>query len=234
MKKVIVVVSAVLVSVLIGGCCKHKVAAAAFIGHLDPGQCRERVKQIQDGSTPVPMTCPGDEVTICYGANEVSDVKITVSPDPDGKSGTYPAIGALYLTPKADTQVTVATDCDSTEEKVVVITKPTPATFDASWDGECQKVSYTLDPLFVSPTAQTIDVTANWKIDCPTPPFLNGAHLNPLFVFPIDQPMTKTPFSSPQPAVGDWVYTLKAPCPDFRCDPKARLPFVMTLICPAR
>jgi hypothetical protein len=215
------------------GCCKHRAVELVLAGHSDLAACRQQLEHYGQDAPPVPITCPGDEVTVCFGASEVNNVQINIAPDPQGKSGQFPRFGLLYLNVSTDTSVKVATDCDSVTRQVTVINKPTPATFDATWDRACQKMSYSVDPLFVSDTVQTTDVLAKWSVGCQMPPFLLGFHQPPIFSFSIDAPNKKSMFSSPQPADGDWQYALKAKCnSDFTCDPNAKLPFEMTLICP--
>jgi hypothetical protein len=223
------------------GCCKQRVGARAFVGHKSPEECR---RLMNENEPPVSITCPGEEVTICWlaGGDDVDSVKLDVSPDPENVSGSgLPTMNAVYIHPKEDTTIKITTDCAGTTKHVMVIDKPKPATFDAAWDGQCSALSYDLPAAFVSPNVRTTDVTANWTPAvatetgapgmCTFPPFLNGGH--DLFFFSILKPFEKTPFSSAQPAVGQWAYVLSAKCPGrVRCAADTREPFEMTLVCP--
>jgi hypothetical protein len=256
---------AIVIAVALGGCCKQEVHARAFVGHLTEADCAQR-RAVPE--PPTSILCPGEEVTICWIAtgDMLTGVNIAISPDPKGKSGSYAAQGALYLSPAADTSVTVkASDCASETKKVAVLSKPESFEFDAQWGFGCGPIHYTLDPAFVSASAQAIDVTALWApivtvggdggnpqdagvdggdggsggaggptaVLCKTPPFLNGFHMNDLFNFDVDKPMSLTPFSRPHPATGEWQYAFRAACPPgWTCNQDARLPFAMTLQCP--
>jgi hypothetical protein len=229
----------------LAGCCKEVIVARAFIGHKTLDEC---VKLLELEEQPVSLACPGSEVTVCWGSQDVDEVKITVSPDPEGLSGGYGTAGAIYLKPLASTAVKLAGSCTSTTKQIQVIDGPTPAAFDAHWDSKCSSLSYSLDPNFVDPLIRTTDVTAQWEplvidaggheVQCPTPPFLHGTHLNPPngpFSFDIQKPNTKETFSSPQSGVTVWGYTLTA-CTGlgFKCNQKAAEPFEMTLVCPGQ
>ncbi len=227
--------AAVLFLSLLGGCCKHKVAAVVATGHLNVEDCLSLIRRSLDSAPPTPMPCPGEEVTVCYGVNEYDHVKITVAPDPGAKSGDYPfpAPQPLYLTVSANTTIKVESDCDSTTKDVTVINGPTPASFDATQQPGCKQMGYTIDPFFVSSQAMATDVTAQFDSPCPNPvpPFLHGTRTTaPLFGFEIPKPNVKEPFSSPKQAVGGWGYSLAQNC-EFRCDAHPPKPFLMTLIC---
>ena len=208
----------------------------------------ECVKLLQNAEQPVSLACPGSEVTVCWGSQDVDKVKVTVSPDPEGQSGEYAKQGVLYLRPTDNTTVRLAGSCFSTTKQIQIINSPTPAEFDASWSGECTSLSYALDPNFVDPLILATDVTARWEPEvvdstghttvCATPPFLNGTHTNPgspIFGFSIPKPNVKQTFTHPQPGVTNWGYTLQA-CAGrgFKCNQKAAEPFEMTLMCPGQ
>jgi hypothetical protein len=238
------VLSAAALSGLAAGCCDQTVVARAFVGHKSLAECK---RALNVAEAPVSIVCPGTEVTICWGSKNTDKVEIAVSPDPDGASGPQEPFGAIYLKPRDNTTVELTgTDCGGTKKQIQVINGPTPATFDASWDAACSLLSYQLDPAFVDPLVQTTDVTAQWEPQvrahggpqtCPTPPFLDGAHIgppSPPHFFSIATPFLAHPFSAIQPAINDWRYTLKA-CDGlgFKCEANASLPFEMTLVCPA-
>jgi hypothetical protein len=221
------------------GCCKQRVGARAFVGHKTPEECR---RLMNANEVPVSITCPGEEITVCWlaGGDDVSSVKLDVSPDPEMVSASgLPTAHALYIHPKEDTTVKVSTDCASTTKSIMVIDKPKVARFDAAWEGSCQSLLYDLPAAFVSPNVRAIDVTAQWTpvatADtgapgmCTFPPFLNGTH--DLFFLTVLKPFDLTPFSSAQPAVGQWAYALSPKCP-VKCGSDTREPFDMTLICP--
>jgi hypothetical protein len=228
----------------LAGCCDEHVEARAFVGHLTEAEC---LRNISKSEPPISIICPGTEVTICWASKGVSNVGITVSPDPGGVSGSFPDKGALHLMPSENTTVDVkASDCASTEKDVMVINGPTPATFDAHWDSACHLISYELSTAFVDPKVQTIDVAAMWEptvLDpetkavsvCPTPPFLAGAHPEDVHFFDIDKPFLTHAFSRILKAPVHWNYEQKT-CvgPNITCNPYASLPFDMTLVCPAK
>lgn len=229
----------------LAGCCDEVIVARAFIGHKTLDECL-RLLELEE--QPVSIACPGSEVTVCWGSKNVDKVHITVSPDPDGLSGDYSTSGAIYLHPQASTTVKLAGSCTSTTKQIQVIDGPTPAFFDAHWDSRCSSLSYSLDPNFVDPLVRTTDVTALWEplvsngsgqlVQCPTPPFLHGTHLNPPngpFSFDILRPNIKETFSTPQSGVTVWGYTLTA-CAGlgFKCNQQAAEPFEMTLVCPGQ
>lgn len=219
--------------------CKEGVKARAFVGHLTADEC---LRKVNEPEAPISIICPGTEVTVCWGSNTDSNT-ITISPDPTGQSGSYPQQGVLYLKPEVDTEIEIkASDCAATKKKVMVVDEPRTARFDAHWDGECEKLSYNLNPAFVDDNVQTTDVTAQWAPEigdapaCPANHFLDGAHLDEPYFFIIQNPFTLTPFSIPPPhkAVGDWVYVMDKECRrDFKCNPDGMYPFDMTLVCPS-
>ena len=225
-------------TLFLGACgCKEGVKARAFVGHLTADEC---LRKVTEPEAPISIICPGTEITLCWGSNTDSNT-ITMSPDPGGLSGSYPMQGVLYFKPEADTAIEVrASDCAATSKRVLVVNEPTPAIFDAHWDGECAKLSYDLNPAFVDDEVHTIDVEAQWAslIDgepaCPADRFLDGTHLDEPFFFTIQNPFTVTPFSGPHPAVGDWVYVMDDECRrDFKCNKDGAYPFDMTLVCPS-
>jgi hypothetical protein len=218
--------------------CKEGVKARAFVGHLTQDEC---LRKITEPEAPISIICPGTEITLCWGSNTDTNT-ITVSPDPGGQSGSYPQQGVLYLKPEADTEIEVrASDCAATKKRVMVVNEPTPALFDAHWDGDCEKLSYNLNPAFVDEAIRTTDVEALWAplieggSACPMNSFLDGAHLDEPFFFSILNPFTLTPFSGdPHKAVGDWVYVMDEKCRrDFKCNKDGAFPFNMTLVCPS-
>lgn len=234
---------ALLLGVAIAGCCDESVQARAFVGHLSEAEC---LRRINIAEPPVSIICPGTEVTICWAANTDS-VSIDVAPDAGANSGTYGSQGALHLTPSSNTTIEVrASDCASTSKQVLVIDGPTPATFDGHWDGSCSLVTYELNPAFVDPQVQTIDVTAQWEptafdpftkttTTCSTPPFLSGSHPEDLHFFEIDKPFLTHAFSRILKGPTNWNYIEKA-CEGLdrsQCNTFASLPFAMTLVCPA-
>jgi hypothetical protein len=242
MTRLLALTAAIPLAALATGCCDQSVVARAFIGHKSLDECR---KLLNTAEAPISIICPGTEVTVCWAASDVSQTTVTVSPDPQGLSGTKAAAGALYFKPGDSTSVNiVASDCASTVKQIQVINGPTPATFDAGWDGKCSQLTYRLDPAFIDPKVQTIDVTAAWDpivtdgaggaAVCPTPPFLAGAHPIEAHFFDIDKPFLTHPFSRILKATEDWNYKLKT-CQGlgFKCNPAASLPFDMTLVCPA-
>lgn len=228
---------------LASACCKESVTARAFFGHKSLDEC---LKLMDTPELPVSLICPSSEVTVCWkgSGGKTTDAKVTISPDPSGKSGTKPASGVLYLKPNDNTSVTITTsDCATTTKQIQVIDGPTPATFDAHWAPSCSQITYSLDPNFVDDRLRAVDVTALWEPNvqlsdgsigtCPTPPFLAGAHPIEVFDFEIDKPNLTKAFSRVLKAVGDWNYKLKTCGSDFKCNGFASLPFDMTLTCPA-
>jgi hypothetical protein len=235
-------------ALLVDGCetCDDKVTARAFVGHLTINQCQEYLNRPE---APVSIICPGEEVTVCWRAEGPKSVQIDVSPDAGGQSGGYGAYGALYLTPKSDTTVKITAGCSSTTKQIMAVDSKKQATFDASFDSTCHAITYQIDPLFVSPKVETIDVTANFSpyvavgyadgssgtVQCKTPPFLSGWHPQEYFGFKIDDPYVTTPFVSSRHLVGDWDYAVKVECTQsdqFECNRAGRFPFAMTLTCP--
>jgi hypothetical protein len=234
-----------LVPLFVSGCCDDRVDARAFVGHLTLSQCREYMNHPE---APTSISCPGDEITICWAAKGPDKVHVEVK-DTNGTSQSFDdvTVGVMYLNPKEDTEVKITAGCASTTKKINVVNGNEAAEFDAHYD--CQQIAYSVDPLFVSQSVMAIDATANWTplvevsysdgsssvVECTTPPFLSGWHPQELFGFAIDKPWITTPFSSPRHLVGDWQYVLKAQCPptygERVCNPYAQLPFAMTLMC---
>lgn len=238
---------ALVVPLFVNGCCDDNIIARAFVGHLTPDECR---RNMEKGEAPVSISCPGEEITICWSAKGPDNVQIDISPDDgSGQSGTHPTMGAIYLKPQKDTKVKLTAGCASTTKEIMVLDGKKAATFDAQWDYSCQQISYQVDPLFVSQNVSAIDATANWtpyvtvgysdgsvsNQACTTPPFLNGYHPQELFGFQIKDPFITTPFSSPRHLVGDWNYVVKAQCPQtdgrFVCNNQGQFPFSMTVMC---
>lgn len=234
---------AVLLATLAGGCCDESVVARAYVGHLSPEECLQRISEHEP---PLTLLCPGSEVTVCWAARGKTPpaTQIKISPDPDGQSGTYSDHGAIYLKPNDDTQVTLtASACAVTTKQIQVVTGEEPATFDARWDSQCQTVGYELNPAFADPRIRAKDVTALWHpavfdkdtgevFVCPTPPFLTGIHQPTQNHFSIPKPFQTFPVSN-NSAVGDWDYVVEACAgvPDFECSQATALPFAMTLTC---
>jgi hypothetical protein len=237
---------ALVVPLFVNGCCDDNIVARAFVGHLTPDQCR---RNMEKGEAPVSISCPGEEITICWAAKGPDKVQIDVSPD-DGsaQSGSYSTMGAIYLKPRHDTKVKLTAGCASTTKEILVLDDKKAATFDAQLDAKCQQVSYQVDPLFVSANVSAIDATANWTpyvdvtyadgssgpVACTTPPFLNGFHPQDFFGFAINNPNITTAFSSPRHLIGDWNYAIKAQCPQsdrFICNTGGQFPFAMTVMC---
>jgi len=229
---------------VMAACCDEGVQARAFVGKLTESEC---ARKIDEGDAPLSIICPGSEVTICWKSSGVDSTTITVSPDPNGDSHSYGAHGALVLKPSKDTTIDIkASDCASTTKKVMVLDEPKPATFEGHLDASCNKINYRLNPAFVDPKVDAVDVTALFapivtNADgttggvCPTPPFLDGNHPIELFFFQIPNPFLTTRFSRPLKAIEDWNYIVKATClqgPKV-CNTFAALPFAMTLQCPA-
>lgn len=227
-----------------GGCCDQHVEARAFVGHLTEAEC---ARKINEAEPPISIICPGTEVTVCWAAKGVTSVNIDVSNDP-GNSGSFGDHGAIHLTPASNTTIDiVASDCASTTKQVQVINGPTPASFDGHWTNSCTQVSYELNPLFVDPLVQTIDVSAEWYpqaldpvsksvVNCPYPPFLSGSHPEDVHFFEIEKPFLTHAFSRILKGVQHWNYVDKA-CVGYdqtACNPFASLPFHMTLVCPAK
>lgn len=234
---------AVLLATLAGGCCDESVVARAYVGHLSPEECLQR---ISENEPPLTLLCPGSEVTVCWAARGKTPpaTQIKISPDPDGQSGTYSDHGAIYLKPNDDTQVTLtASACAVTTKQIQVVTGEEPATFDARWDSQCQTIGYELNPAFVDPGIKAKSVTAKWNpvvidetkgeaLACATPPFLRGVQAQTQHHFSIPKPF-QTEGITAQPAAGDWNYVVEA-CteyPGWRCYPDTVLPFAMTLTC---
>ncbi|HTE56321.1 MAG TPA: hypothetical protein VK698_35955 [Kofleriaceae bacterium] len=241
MKTMLRALFALAVPLVMAACCDDGVQARAFVGHLTEAEC---ARKANEPDAPISIVCPGTEVTLCWASN-VDETNITIDPDEGGQSGPNDDRGALYLTPHADTKIVVEAGCVSTTKKIMVLNEPRTATFDARWDGECNKLGYTLNPAFVDDKVLALDVTAQWSPImgtgggdmqlCKSPPFLDGSHPIELFFFSIAVPFMQTPFSNPHKAVGDWLYALTDPaCADsFKCSKDTAEPFDMTLTCPA-
>jgi len=143
------------------GCCNKHVDARLVLGHQTLDVCARLVKEGVDA--PVSITCPGDEVTLCWGTPDNNGVHIEVEHDPGGITGDYSGhTGVVYFTPTETTKVTVTADCVSKQKKVQVVTGDTPVGFDGLWSGDCKQVSYEADPLFYSQSLQAKDVQPQW------------------------------------------------------------------------
>jgi hypothetical protein len=234
--------AAVSLALIATGCCDESVKARAFFGHLTQDEC---MRKMNEPEAPVSIICPGSEVTVCWSASKVDSTTITVSPDPDGNSGTFGPTGVMHLKPGKDTEVEIkASDCASTKKKIMVLDEPKPAFFDGHWTTSCTHINYELNPAFVDDKVDAVDVTARFFPTfrngdgsigtCTTPPFLKGEHPIEGFFFDIPMPFTTLRFSRPLKAIDDWNYFLTAGCPQgLKCEPFVALPFNMTLQCPS-
>jgi len=244
---------------LLAGCpCGQHVNARAVVGSLSDSDCMQLA---QEGGVNLPYayTCPGGPITLCYGADGVSNTTITIDPEPDPThpvSGSYPRAGHVTFSPTSNTTITVrASDCATTTKVVNVINGPTISHFDGHWDDTlCSSISYDADARAYDPRAMAIKVEAKFvpRVDlppntpggmsgpatCTTPPFLDGHSPDRSFNFDIQRPniprsITPIPLTRPRPLPSNWLYGFVATCDHgITCPADAVLPFDMTLICP--
>ncbi len=222
------------------GCCKETVDSRLFFGRLSPAQCREMMHK---SPPPVTLTCPGDEVTLCW-AGSTSTVSIDASDDSLGLDGIRPSSGAITFSPTTTTSVKVsASNCAAVTRTVTLVDHPIEAHYDAGWlTNSCTWIGYGLDPAYVSPSInaeyvrpdfkpQILDVANNQVLDCETPPFLAGRQVQRSFNFVLDVPLLNVWFAAPVQASGDWQFAWKAKCPPAYCNLGARFPFGIGLTC---